>query len=179
MDDTGHSGFTLFELLVALALVALLAGQALPAMSRFVDAARLRSAAEAFARELEQARNHALTYQRSVFFSVSVASGHWCYGWSDTAACDCTASVTRASACRTGAAGRYRTHGQSSADFPAAQLDTTRSAPLRTLRFSPIRGTASADSFSLRNRLGELRVVVSPLGRVRICAGGVTGYPAC
>ena len=42
MEDTGRSGFTLVELLVTLAVVALLVTVAAPAMARFLDQARLR-----------------------------------------------------------------------------------------------------------------------------------------
>ncbi|MEA2079584.1 MAG: GspH/FimT family pseudopilin [Pseudomonadota bacterium] len=179
MEDTRQSGFTLLELLVTLAVVGLLAGLAVPAMGRLLDTARLRSAAEAFAQELQQARNQALTHQQSIYFSLSVSAQRWCYGWSELAACDCKAGDTEASACRTGSDSRQRIHRRLSTDFPSVELNTTRRAASRTLHFSPVRGTASADSFALRNGAGELRVIVSPLGRVRICSTDGRGYRAC
>jgi type II secretion system protein H len=179
MEESRHSGFTLLELLVTLALVGLLAGLAVPAMGRFLDAARLRSATEAFAQELQQARNHALTHQLSVYFSLSVSAQRWCYGWSDIAACDCKAGNSEATFCHTGSDSQQQVHYRLSTDFPSVELNTTRRVALRTLHFSPVRGTASADSFALRNDAGELRVIVSPLGRVRICSTAGRGYPAC
>ena len=93
MDDTRHSGFTLIELLLTVALVALLAGLAVPAMARFADRHRLRGAAEALAQELRQARNHALTHQTTTYFSVSTpVPQQWCYGWDDTEKCNCQAA---------------------------------------------------------------------------------------
>ena len=62
MEDTGRSGFTLVELLVTLAVVALLVTVAAPAMARFLDQARLRAATQTLAQELRQARNHALAH---------------------------------------------------------------------------------------------------------------------
>lgn len=179
MEDTRHSGFTLLELLVTLALVGLLAGLAVPAMGRLLDTARLRSAIEAFSQELQQARNHALTHQQNVYFSLSVSAHRWCYGWGDLAACDCEAGDSEATACRTGSKNNQRVHRRLSTDFPSVELNTTRPAASRTLHFSPLRGTASADSFALRNDAGELHVIVSPLGRVRICSTDGRGYPAC
>jgi len=179
MEDTGHSGFTLLELLVTLALVGLLAGLAMPAMGRLLDTARLRSATEAFSQELQQARNHALTHQKSVYFSLSIAADRWCYGWSDHPACDCEAGDSEAAVCRTGSDSQPRIHRQPGTDFPSVKLIATRRAASRTLHFSPLRGTASADSFALRNDAGELHVIVSPLGRVRICSTDGRGYPAC
>jgi Tfp pilus assembly protein FimT len=148
-------------------------------MGRFLDTARLRSATEVFSQELQQARNHALTHQQRVYFSLSVAAHRWCYGWSELAACDCDTDDSETTACRTGSDSQQRVHRRLSTDFPSVELDTAQRTALRTLHFSPVRGTASADSFALRNRAGELHVIVSPLGRVRICSTNGHGYAAC
>ncbi|MFQ5642400.1 MAG: GspH/FimT family pseudopilin [Thiogranum sp.] len=179
MEDARHSGFTLIELLVTLALAAVLAGLAIPAMDRFVDNARLRSAGETLARQLQYARNHALSYQQPVYFSLSVKAGQWCYGWSENTDCDCNVTGAGTSPCLTGNGNRNLVHRQLSAEFPTVLLHLNGSDTTRTIRFSPIRGTASADSVSLRNAAGELRVVVSTLGRIRVCAPDKPGYSPC
>ncbi|GMQ83505.1 MAG: hypothetical protein BMS9Abin06_0240 [Gammaproteobacteria bacterium] len=179
MEDARHSGFTLIELLVTLALAAVLAGLAVPAMDHFVDNARLRSAGESLAQQLQFARSHALTYQLPVYFSLSGSPGQWCFGWSDSADCDCNATSPGPALCSTQGGNQNLIHRQLSTAFPAVQLNADDSVTLRSIRFSPIRGTASADSFSLRNDAGELRVIVSLLGRIRICAIDNPGYPSC
>jgi prepilin-type N-terminal cleavage/methylation domain-containing protein len=179
MEDVRRSGFTLLELLVTLALVGSLAGLAIPAMGRWVETARLHSAAESLYQELQRARNHALTHGLTVYFSISAAGERWCYAWGELPTCDCRANESTVSACHSGATAGEHTYRRLSSDFPSVELNTTRPARSKTLRFSAVRGTASADSFVLRNRAGELRVVLSPLGRVRICATHQRRYPAC
>jgi type IV fimbrial biogenesis protein FimT len=134
MEDTGRSGFTLVELLVTLAVVALLVTDAAPAMAWFLDQARLRAAAQTLAQELRQARNHALSHQSTIHFSD---------------------------------------------DFPAVQLTTHQHSRDGGVVFSPLRGTATGTTFVLRNRHAEARVIVSPLGRIRICAPDGRNYPSC
>ena len=179
MEDRRHTGFTLIELLITLAVVAILAGVAAPAMARFLDKVRLASAADALAHELRQARNHALTYRQAVYFSISAGQAQtWCYGWSADAPCDCFAEAPE-TRCHTGNPGHLRNHRHSSLNFPTVSLTGSGPATQRILRFSALRGTVSADSFSLRNTTDELRVIISPLGRVRTCSLAGRGYPAC
>jgi len=178
MEDTGHAGFTLIELLLALTLIAVLTGVAAPAMGRLLDLSRLRSAAETLSLELRQARNHALNQQRITYFSFFAASDSWCYGWRESSACDCrSGDITRL--CAVGRDGRLNRHRQSSIDFPDVTLASTRRAKTATLHFSPYRGAAKALSLALHNRAGELRVIISPLGRIRICSPEARRYPPC
>jgi prepilin-type N-terminal cleavage/methylation domain-containing protein len=178
MEETGHSGFTLVELLVYVAVVALLADMAAPALTGFIQRGRLQGAAELLIQELRQARNRALTFQHTVYFSFSGSTaGIWCYGWSDRGACDCRLPADQAGACTSsdGAA----LHRRQASDFPFVALALPGAAYVYSLQFAAVRGTASATSLSLSNAAGEARVIVSPLGRVRGCAtyGGV--FPPC
>ena len=177
MDDAGYSGFTLFELLLTLSLVAFLAGTAVPAMRQFIDRQRLQGAAEALSQELKQARNHALTYQKPVFFSLNSTAQTWCYGWSDEARCDCRSGGIHD--CSSHSVDGVTPHENDSQNFPSTRLQLNRSASQSLIRFSPVRATATAQSLQLSNSTGEIHVIVSPLGRIRLCAPGMGRYVPC
>lgn len=180
MDETGRPGFTLIELLVTLAIAGVLAGTAVPALTGFIDRNRLQGAAERLIQELRQARHRALTFQHSTYFSLSATAGSdWCYGWSDRPACDCRLDVDQAGACTSGDGNALVLHRQQSGDFPLVKLSVRGATPGLPLQFNAVRGTASAGTLSVSNRSGELRVIVSPLGRVRGCATRGTVLPPC
>jgi len=178
MDDQGHTGFTLLELLVTLAIVAILVGVAVPAMTGHLDKTRLRAASEALVQELQQARNHAINYRKTVYFSYSITTSSWCFGWSDSGPCDCHTDIDDRR-CGTSSTDKLHIHRQSTEDFPSVRLVSNQSTPQSTLQFSPLRGTVTAASFVLRSRDAELKVIVSPLGRVRLCSPDGWSYLAC
>lgn len=176
MDEPGHAGFTLIELLLTLALVALLAALAAPAMSRLAERGRLRGAAEVLAQDLRAARAQALGVQQTVIFTLTAApAGQWCYGWRADRPCDCRAGPGAPGACRDGGAWQRRR----AADFPGLALRLPREAARFELRFSPPRALATAASVRLLGAAGEARVIVSPLGRVRVCAASGGWFTPC
>jgi type IV fimbrial biogenesis protein FimT len=180
MEDARHSGFTLIELLVTVSLVALLTGLAVPAMGRFIDSARLRGAAETLVQELRDARNRAITFQQTIYFSFSrSAAENWCYGWSNRAACDCRLDAYQPDACLNSPETDTGLHRRLSSSHPSITLGTPSEASAFTLQFAAIRGTAGAGSIRLGNDAGEVRVIISPLGRVRTCASRGRGFTPC
>ncbi len=136
------AGSSLAELLVALALAAVLASFALPGVERIARAWTLWESAKALEASLGWGRMHAITANESVRFDVS-AQG---YGWSDPESGEpYTASL--------------RT-------FPRGVRMT--SFPSRPLRFHPRGNAAPAGSYSVADGRGAFRIVVSPGGRIRI-----------
>ncbi len=175
MDDHGHTGFTLAELLVTLAVVAILIGIAVPAMALHLEKARLRAASEALVQELRQARNHAINYRRTVHFSYRLDAPDWCFGWSDKGRCDCRSET----GCASGGPEASRSHRLLARDFSSIHITGRSATSMATLEFSPVRGTATATSFILRSRTAELKVIISPLGRIRACSPDDPGLRRC
>ncbi|WP_242470787.1 GspH/FimT family pseudopilin [Thiocystis violacea] len=172
MPPTGPrpaKGLTLLELIVAIAILALLLAVAVPSMGTMIARNRLKAAAHAVAEDLQWTRSEAIKRNRVLQFSLDL--DHWCYGVDEPGAlCDCRAPSGAARACSL-----KRVSG---VDFPGVRLDATFTAT----RFEPRRATALNGSLALTSSQGSaIRVVLSRLGRVRLCtsSGDLPGYDSC
>ncbi|TFZ01592.1 GspH/FimT family pseudopilin [Ramlibacter rhizophilus] len=74
-----NSGFTLLEMMVAVALLALVASLAAPGMQRLIAAQRLRSVGYDLVADLTLARSEAI--KRAAQVSIVPTSGSWANGW--------------------------------------------------------------------------------------------------
>ena len=181
-------GVTLLELLITLVLLSVLLEIAVPAMNHSLDKNRLRDSAEAIYTELRYARSEAIKRKPTNYVAVSFTTDgvtNWCFGIREDSACDCTENtVTDPNACMLNIAGTNTFKRRSSSDFPGISLTSTNFVGDRT-EFSPVRGTANpAGTVFLQSNNGwQLRVIVTALGRVRICspsgANYMTGYTPC
>lgn len=151
------------EVLVVLAIVAIILYIAVPSMSEFMERRRIISAAEQIYSDLQYARSETIARSRPVHVSVHVDGTDdsiWAIGVSTTAGCDPTITdVTDASACvlvvddgdgnvhgEFDAGGAVITdtddlmlHVTRSTDFPDVRI-TGNSIPGSNLEFDPMRG---------------------------------------
>jgi type IV fimbrial biogenesis protein FimT len=74
-----QQGFTLIELVVVMAVVALLATVAAPSFANLIAGQRVRSLASEFHLALTQTRSEAI--KRNVNVSLSATNGNWAAGW--------------------------------------------------------------------------------------------------
>ena len=160
-------GLTLIELMVALAIVALLMTLAVPSFGSVLARHRLKAAAEQLAADLAEAR--LLAAQRGHALHLNLHGGApWCWAVTTTSGCDCR--VAQSCQLKTVRA----------ADHPGVTLLDGRELRIDAPGLGTLR---AADGHALlQGREGAaLRVALTPLGRAKVCAPGaaVAGYTAC
>ncbi len=160
-------GFTLLELVITLAVLAVLSTLALPSLGSHVDRGRLVGTAELLAADLADARFEAARQGRPLHV-VAHGGSQWC--WSVATAPGCGCATPEACQLKTVQAN----------DHPGVNLLDPFSVQLHP------GGEANGQPGRLQGRQGQrLRVALTPLGRARICAetpapAAHTGrYPPC
>jgi type IV fimbrial biogenesis protein FimT len=158
------SGLTLLELVICLVMLSVLGLLALPDLRAQMDRQRLRSAAQALAGDITEARF--LAAQRRQDVHVLGRSGSpWCWTVAVQAGCDCTP----AAACSV--------HRVDASDHARVRLMADFD-----LRLNPGGQASNGVSTTLESARGErLRLDVSLQGRPRLCApqGHWSQMPAC
>lgn len=160
-------GFTLLEVAIALAVIAVLAALALPDIGRRIDRGRVQNAAQALVDDIAGARFEAVRNNQNLFVETRPDAGTgWCWAVGRSAGCDCGLPQT------------CQVH-----TVQARQYRGVRLVGGLALRMEPGgAAAASAQAALLETPRGEqLRVEVSPLGRARVCAskGNWSNVPGC
>lgn len=175
----GPAGFTLVELMVALAVAAIILTMAVPSFSSMLEHNRLKAAANALHDDIRFARTVAIKNNKDIFISFS-SGDNWCYGLSDAGACDC------------GSVGSCKVDGvervMRGSDFSGISLPTSSVAISSGMSFAfePRRGVAQDSAGAWRNGSlmfsvsggASIQTAVSVVGRVSQCSSDVSGYPA-
>lgn len=186
-----QKGITLIELLVAIAVLAILATIAVPSFRDSIERRRLIGAAETIYSELQYARSEAISRSINVFVNFARTSDTtWCFGISAASGCDCTVTdPASGSSCRLSIGGTNVLKVVTSLDYPSVRMIETPSfsnpSPNTETRFEYVRGTAKAGTVVTRSPGGrEIRVKVSTLGRITMCSPSdatknVAGYRTC
>lgn len=160
-------GFTLVELMVTLAVIAILASIAGPSFNNIRDRSRVRAAAEAIYAHLQFARSESIKQNRDLVVGV-VAGATWCLSISNATGCDCGTTT-----CQFGPPTNLAEHTLRSTDFSGISIATNQNDVI----FESRRGMSNGVSITINgaNSL-SIDVIVSSRGRVRACSTTVGGY---
>jgi len=187
-----ESGFTLIELMVTLAVLAILLAAAAPSFSDFIDKSRLKGAAQGAVDVINNARAESVRQGRDVSIAMKGTTTTWCLGAKAAAepsvlgepvpaatACDCVAAPT---ACVIGGQqlvfATTQNNGVELSAAPTVDFNFNN-------RFGTVDGlgTTTVTMTSPRKKF-DLELTVTPLGQVTLCVPAssdlpIAGYPSC
>jgi len=181
-------GFTIIELMIALAVVAVITSLALPSYRDLLEKRQVTSAAEQLKTFLSAAQIESVKRNESVAVTYSrSAVDSWCLGLTvGTAACDCTiADPSDSGACLVD--GDLRVFSNANLNHPDIMHAISGDG---SFAYDPVRGLLldHSDQISLQlespNQTSyALNVEVNVTGEVKICSPSVTsavpGYAPC
>ncbi len=184
----GRGGFTLVELLVAMAVLVVLLTIAAPSFTQFIAQQRLKRVNAELVTALQYARSEAVSRNTSIQFKLMQSPAMTCYmvfiqgGLTN---CDCTRTPGRA--CVSGLGAELQTTQVLVGTDVQVRQQTPSPTP-SLLSFSPdglMLGAPAATFTILTSRIsgapGTLRTTVNPMGRPSVCTpdGSVSGVPTC
>lgn len=181
-------GFTLVELMVTLAVAAILAALAAPSFADFIDKARLKGVASDVVDFINDARAESVKHNRDVNISFNGTTSAWCAGANAAVQTTAGNAIPAAASCDCRTAGACMV-GSDEKTFPTTSdngvtLSTIPGAITFDSRLgttSPL-GTSTVTLTSPRQKF-DLRVTVSPLGQITLCTPSgkpaISEYSAC
>lgn len=167
-------GLTLVELLVVVAISAILLAVAIPSFVSLIHANRLRGAADVLLADLRLSGTESTKRAENVLvsFQQDADGSNWCYGLNLNASCDCR----EANSCLIDGT-EHVTRGT---NYSGILVTPTHS----NYWFKPRRSTVTAGNVTFTAQNGkQLTVVISGYGRIRPCSPSgnvnISGFPTC
>ncbi len=185
-----NSGFTLVELMVTVAVLAILLGIAIPSFQGTLDKRRIVGAAEQIYADLQYARSEAIRQNKSVtvhFRNIGTNTA-WCYGMYERTgttgdACNCTTTTSGAENSNCTVRGLTKT--VYSTDYRGISLTAASFSGTTFTTFTPLRGMSSADGTPTLQSAHGLQARIVVFGhRIRLCSPSgsstyLSNYPTC
>lgn len=180
MDKSHNEGFTLIELMITVAVLALILAISVPSFSGVLERRQLQGAGEKLFADFMLAKTEAIKRNSNVTVSFKINSPNWCYGLVlGNASCDCAAADCVIDGV---------TYVTSQEDFDRVTVLAGESAlaaegAIVSTTFSPLRGApdASGDlefSVSSGANLG-VNLPSTAVGKISICSDGGFNFDPC
>lgn len=175
-----QQGVTFIELLISIAVLAILVAIAAPYFGDYIERQRLVGATEALYGQLQQAKRAAISNNKTIYFEVvSANSDSWIAVYGEQAACNGSADGCEIN--------EMPTVQVTAEDYPTVEVHdgvTSTLTPITVDFNMPGISTSfdpsSSGSIELSSPSGwVVEVSVSPVGRVEICSDDVSQYPDC
>lgn len=168
-----HKGFSLVELMVTVAVLAILATIGLPAFQGFIERHRMQSAVEAVYAQVQFLKSEAIKSSQNVNIRV-VTGSDWCIAGSDEGetACDCNADD-----CAYGSQNLKRSI--KSSGFSSITLAAPDNILIDGVR-GGLQGLTSEQTLTLSANGLSASIKIKPLGQVSACSSsGIGAYQPC
>lgn len=189
--QSGTSGFTLIELMVTIAVLAILVAIATPSFNDFFDKYRVRGAANDVISVVSQARAVSVKSGRGVRVDFGGTTGAWCVAASPAVVPAAGAPISGAVDCDCAASScQPMGDGQVLAVAQGAHPGVTASAGTVAVNFSfdsrlglvvPVANHSA--TFNSPTGKYALQVAVNPLGQANLCTPAgkpqISGVPTC
>ena len=183
-----HQGFTLIELMVTLAVLAILLAAAVPSFADFFDKYRLRAAADAVTSLISNARASAVKSDLDVNIAMTGSGTAWCIGANAATPPSGGDPAAAAPACDCSDAAQCLVDGQRAVvamgAYPEVRVGTLPAALTFDSKLGAITplGTRSVILSSPRGKY-DLRVALNALGQARLCVPAgkppIAGIASC
>jgi len=166
MKRVHQHGLTLLEVMIVVAIIAIMLAVAVPSFSDFILTQRAKGSAEGLTAALQNAKAEAVKTNQTisiVFNPATTNTDHadWCYGMTEAGdtTCDCSASP---SDCAVGSVVDGDTYKDVVLNFNASDKRS----------FEPVRGGANGTQGTVTFEAGnnkDLGVRLSTIGRISVC----------
>ncbi len=169
-----QQGLTFIELLMAIAIVGVIAGLAVPSLQAVYEKKRLTRVAEDFYNNVKFAHSESIKRQSNIFVNIKTGST-WCYALDSDSTCDCS----QANDCQfDGKSVVVRSTDYPSTSISSAGFSGTGSSPY--ISFEGVRGTASNSGTLVVNMSSRnVSITTNKLGISETCSNDLNSYKAC
>ena len=200
MQSKLQIGFTAIELMITLAVAAVLMVLAVPSFSTLIEKSRLRGATDDIVNLLNSSRANAVKMQFDVSVAMGGTASAWCAGANSATQPAAGSPVTTAAACNCTTANACQVSGVQAlvsstsysgnsssgvtvSDETAAVVFNAKLGALYPLAYTGTLSTTTPLVLTSSSGKFKTQISVSPLGQVTACVPSpspfVAGYPSC